>query len=202
MVIFILETTTFLSSSFYFRLCRHHHFLFRQLVPLYLVVFEEDVVEGVFERLQRLFSYFGLQLTFPNCDAVPAHACQFVLFFLVAGLVAFYLRLPEVCPTLRHHEILATLVAMPKATVDKDDSSILSHHDIRMPRQAWMVQPVSEPMGKQIAPHQDFRLGVLAANGGHAVAALFFCQFVHVLILVLVRYSKRYMNRWYCWRMV
>ena len=170
----------------YFRLCRHHHFLFLQLVSLNLMVFKEDVVEGVFERLQRLFSYFGLQLTFPYGDAVPAHACQFVLLFLVAGLVAFYFRLPKVGAALGHHEIPTTLMAMPETAVDKEDRSILSHHDVRMPRQAWMVQPVSESMGKQIAPHQEFRLGVLAADGCHAAMALFFRQFVHSVIIPIL----------------
>lgn len=59
----------------YFWFCRHRHFLLRQLVSFYLVVFEEDMVEGEFERLQCLFFYFGLQLTFPYDDAVTAHAC-------------------------------------------------------------------------------------------------------------------------------
>ena len=38
-----------LDISFYLRLRRHHYAFFRQLVSSCLVVFEEDVVEGVFQ---------------------------------------------------------------------------------------------------------------------------------------------------------
>jgi hypothetical protein len=103
-----------------------------------------------------------------------------MLFFLVPSLVTFYLRLPEVCATLGYYEVFATLVTVPEAPVDKDDCAVLAHHNVGMSWLPRMVQPVSVPMGKQIAAHQDFRLGVFAADGCHAAAALFLCQFVHV----------------------
>ena len=56
------------------RLCRHGDF-FRigQTVVADSVVGEVDAVEGLGEGVESLLAAVGLELTFPDGDAVPAH---------------------------------------------------------------------------------------------------------------------------------
>ena len=56
------------------RLCRHGDF-FRigQTVVADCVVCEVDAVEGLGEGVESLLAAVGLELTFPDGDAVPAH---------------------------------------------------------------------------------------------------------------------------------
>ena len=126
-----------------------------------------------------MFPDFGLQLTFPNSDAMPAHACLLVLFFLVTGLVAFYLRLPEVGTAIGNFEVTAIFMPVPETSIDEDDCAVLAHHDVGTPRQPRMVQSVPESMGKQVATHQEFGLGALAVYGSHTPTALFLRHLVH-----------------------
>ncbi len=167
------------------RFCRHGRLLFRHPVGFWLAVLEVDVVEGVFQRLQRLVLCFGFELAFPYGDAVPAHACQFALLFAVAGFVARYLGLPERRAAFGHDEMLAAFVSVPKASVYKNNRAVFPHYDVGVSRQPRVVQPVAVAVGKQVAPHHEFGLGAFAADGCHAAAALFFGEFVHVRVWIL-----------------
>ena len=56
------------------RLCRHGDFFgIGQTVVADGVVSEEDAVEGLGEGAESLLAAVGLELTFPDGDAVPAH---------------------------------------------------------------------------------------------------------------------------------
>ena len=49
--------------------------------------------------------------------------------------------------------LLTSIVTMPKATVDKDARAILPQHNIRMTRQARIIQPITKTMLPQIMTH-------------------------------------------------
>lgn len=71
-------------------------------------------------------------------------------------------------------------MSVPETAIYKDDRTILAHHDVWMSRQSRMVQPVPEPMSKEIPPNQYLRFGILAVYGCHTMAALFFAHLVHI----------------------
>ena len=70
---------------------------------------------------------------------------------------------------------------MPEAAIHEDASAIFPHHNVRMPRQSGMIQPIAEPMPPQPFAHNDLRLGVLAMNGRHISMALLYGEFIHKL---------------------
>ena len=143
------------------------------------MVLQVDVIEGESKSLQCLFPNIRLQLTLPNSDAVPTHLCQFLLLFLVPFLVPLNLLLPKVGIRLWHPEVLASIVSMPKASVDKHARAVLAQYNIRMARQARIVQPVSEALSPQIFAHKNLRLRVLGMNSSHILVALLWCESVH-----------------------
>ncbi len=70
---------------------------------------------------------------------------------------------------------------MPEAAIYEDASAIFPHHDVRMPWQSRMIQPIAEPMPPQPFAHNDLRLCVLAMNGRHVGMALLCGEFIHKL---------------------
>ena len=71
-------------------------------------------------------------------------------------------------------------MSVPEASVYENHRAVLAHNDVGMPRQSRMVQPVPEPVGKEIFAHDNLWLRALAVYGCHTPAALFFAHFVHV----------------------
>ena len=62
---------------------------------------------------------FGLQLTLPDNDCMPAEEAELDAFLYVALFVAFYLLLPELAITLGQYEVFAAFVSVPETAVDK-----------------------------------------------------------------------------------
>ena len=60
---------------------------FRQPVSQ-VPVLDEDMVERVLQRLERLLSPLPFQFTLPDGDAVPPHPCQLFLFLPVSLPIA------------------------------------------------------------------------------------------------------------------
>ena len=60
-------------------------------------------------RLQRFFPFRRTQLTLPHRDAVPPHLSQLPLHLLVAFLIPYNLRHPELPIRLRNLAALRTL---------------------------------------------------------------------------------------------
>ena len=58
--------------------------------------------------------------------------------------------------------------------------------------QAWVIQSIPEPTAEQELSHQQFRLCVLALYRGHTMVALFFGQFVHLYLYVVILYQTLY----------
>jgi len=119
---------------------------------------------------------------------VPAHDGEQALLLNVAPLVALNLVPPIVSVSLGQTECGAALVPVPEAAVDENHRAVLPQHQVGMPRQAWMVEPVAEAAAEQEAAHNQLGLGVLAVYRRHAAVALFFCKLVgHVRAIVKSR---------------
>lgn len=104
------------------------------------------MVESKGERLKSLDTVFGFQLTLPNSDAMPSHLGKLLLLLLVTLFVAVDFLRPKIHIGLRHPEIFATLVSMPKASVDKDAGAVLAKDKVGMTRQTRIVQPIAETL--------------------------------------------------------
>ena len=95
-------------------------FLLWYIISLCPMVQQEDLVQRVSQGFQCPLHDGRFQLAFPYRNAMPPHACQFLLHPLVPLLVAYYLCMPVLCSRLGHHEQPAPLVPMPEAPVHKD----------------------------------------------------------------------------------
>lgn len=74
---------------------------------------------------------------------------------------------------------------MPEAAVDKDACAVPPQNDVRLSRQTWVVESVSETARPQKFAHKKLRLRVFGTNGSHIPVALFCGQSVgHRLFLV------------------
>lgn len=71
----------------------------------------------------------------PYSDGVPADSFQFSLAAGISGNVALNLLLQELDIGLWQPEILASLMTMPKTTVNENDGLILRQNNIRIARQ-------------------------------------------------------------------
>ena len=157
-------------------------FLLWYIISLCAMVQEEDPVKRVSQGFQGHVPAGRFQLAFPYRNAMPPHACQFLLHPLVPLLVAYYLCMPVLGSRLRHHEQPAPLMPMPEAPVHKDARPVFPQHYVRFPRQSRMVKPISKATTPQEFPHQHFRLRILSLYRSHAPVPLFRSQFVHSAI--------------------
>ena len=70
------------------------------------------------------------------------------------------------------------VMSMPEATIHEDAGAVFPQYQVRMPRQPFVVQPVSESPFPQPMSHDHFRLRVLRTNSRHVFVSLFFSQMV------------------------
>ena len=84
---------------------------------------------------------------------MPAEVEQLDTFLYVALFVAFYLQLPELAIALGHYKVFAALVAVPKASVDKDDCLVFAQYNVGGAGQALDVYAVAVAMGVQVTSH-------------------------------------------------
>ncbi len=122
-------------------------------------------------RLQRFFTFRRLQFALPHRNAMPAHLCQLALLLFVPLLVPSNLRHPELMVRLRNLATFRTLndffrltsyiihqvVSMPKATIHKDARPVFPQHQVRMPRQPFVVQPIAKAPTPQATSHNQLR---------------------------------------------
>ena len=171
-------------------LCRHLWLFLRCFISSDAMVLQEYPVERERQRFQRLLPHLRFQFTFPNGDAVPAHRSQLMLHSRVPLLIPPNLCHPEVTVRLRNLAALrivnffaplafwrggggeAHIVSMPETPVHKDARPVFSHHDVRLPRQSRMIQPIPIPMSPQPTAHHHLRLRVLAVDGCHVSVTL------------------------------
>ncbi len=175
----VAEVSVCTPTIWYVRILRRNIHTFLRNNISHGVILKINMIQSMRQRLQSLFSYGRFELTLPNRDAMPPHLGKRLLFLSVPFPVAYNLGGPEVDISLRHTKITTPLMSMPEASVDKNHSTVLSQHQIRMSRQPGMIEPVSEPTSEQKLPHQQLRLGVLTSNRRHAAMPLFLRQRVH-----------------------
>ena len=109
---------------------------------------------------------------------MPAEVAQLDAFFDVALFVAFYFLFPEWGVALGHYKMLATLVAVPKATVDEYDCLVLAQYYVGGARQAFDIYAVAVAMGMEVTSHNQFRFCILALDARHALVPLLFAHSV------------------------
>ena len=107
---------------------------------------------------------------------MPAEVAQLDAFFYVALFVAFYLLFPEWGVALGHYKVLASFVAVPKASVDKDDCLVFAQYYVGGAGQTLDVYAVAVAMSVQVTSHNQFWFCVLALDARHALVPLFFCH--------------------------
>ena len=109
---------------------------------------------------------------------MPTETAQLAAFFYVALFVAFYFLLPELAIALGHYKVFATLVTVPKASVDKDDCLVFAQYYVGGAGQAFDVYAVAVAVGVQIMSHDQLGLCVLALDARHALVPLFLSHLV------------------------
>ena len=61
----------------------------------------------------------------------------------------------------------ASFMAMPKAPMNEDNSSLFLEYDIRLPRKRRVVKPIAESHRPQGSPDFHFRAGICAPDARH-----------------------------------
>ena len=145
------------------------------------MIFQENTIECILKGGECLEAVFGFQFAFPQRDAMPPHLGKSGFLLVVALFVPCDFLLPEFSVGLGHGEILASFVPMPEATVDENACAVFPHHDIRMPRQTPMVEPIPEPSCKEIFPDDEFGFGIFGVNGCHIVVAALLLERCHAV---------------------
>jgi len=95
-----------------------------------------------------------------DCAAIPIN-------------IAIKLFIPESMIGFRSCGIAATLVAMPKATVNEDYCIVPAKHDIRTTWKLTDVEPVAKSSRMKMSPDEKFRFGVLALDRRHHAGSYF-----------------------------
>ena len=165
------------------RLCCQWHrraFLLRMRDAAHPMILQPDMVQRECNRVERLFALLRLQLALPHRDAVPPHLSQSALLLLVTFLVPANLRHPELTVRLRNLatlRILNTLyfifcvqrdfVPMPEAPVHEDTRPVFPQHQIRMPWQPLVIEPIAESPLPQPTPHNHLGFRILPPDGRH-----------------------------------
>lgn len=134
------------------------------------------MIQGDGDLLHGSFQFLFGQVARPDDDYLPTGVHQFVVVPLVTFAVTGYLCLPEVGVGLWQDKLLATLVTVPKTTINEDSRSILAHDDVRFAGHALDIEPVAVSVRPQPFSNQYLRLGRLAADMRHAAVALLWGQ--------------------------
>ena len=109
---------------------------------------------------------------------MPAEEAELDAFLYVALFVTFYLLLPELAIALWRYVVPAAFVAVPEATVYKDDGPVFAQDNVGCAGQALDVYAVAVAMGVQITSHNQFRFCILALDARHALVPLLFAHSV------------------------
>lgn len=121
----------------------------------------------------------ALQSAFPDDHCPPSTAPEFIKVRAIANYIAVNLLHPEVSARLRDFEQV-TIVAVPEASVHKNDSLVLPKRQIWLPGQLLVVKAVTESKTVTDLPHNELGFCILPANAGHVEAASLSAMDVHV----------------------
>lgn len=131
-------------------------------------------------QLQRRPTHRRPSLTGPHYPYPPAKLGQLFQHLLIPDLIVAELALPELNPRRRFGGITATIVAVPEAAVDEDDSFVFGQHDVGFTGQGLDVQSVAESQRTQELSHDPFWNGVLPSDVGHVLLPIGRGPIVHV----------------------
>ena len=106
----------------------------------------------------------GHQFAPPYYYCMPAEEAELDAFLYVALFVAFYLLLPELAIALWRYVVPAAFVAVPEASVDKDDCLVLAQYYVGGAGQPAHVDSVAVTARVQVTAHEHFGLGVSALD--------------------------------------
>lgn len=107
-------------------------------------------------------------------------------------LVAGYLGGPEVSVGLGDRVILATLVAVPEAAVNKNDGAVLGKDDVRGTGQMFVVDTVAETQAPEGFAQEELRLGGGGVDGGHVCVALVWSEYVGHFVFLLYKSTCKF----------
>lgn len=122
--------------------------------------------------VHRVFEAVFLQLALPDDDDIPALRLQLAPDFLVSLLVPSHLGRPELSVGLGDSVVIAALVAMPEASVYKDNRPVLWQRDIWFSRQISFIDPVAEPQAPKSTTQLQLRLRRRGVYSCHVAMAL------------------------------
>jgi hypothetical protein len=114
---------------------------------------------------------FISSFTFPNHYRLPPYLPQFFLIRSIPPEVLLEFSPPEFESGLRSGSFRTTLMAMPKTTVDIDDSFEPRQDDVRGSRKILPMKPESQFQTMQYSTDHNFGLGVLPADRTHDLTA-------------------------------
>jgi hypothetical protein len=128
-------------------------------------------LDGVQDRIESQ-SVSAAHRTFPYRHDPPFILLQRHQHLAVTSDIARDLRLPE-CRTGGRNRRQVTRMAMPEAAVHEDDSAKASEYEIWPARQILPVNSKPQPARVKASPHEQFGLGVTAADAAHVERSLF-----------------------------
>ena len=105
-----------------------------------------------------------LQLALPNDDDTPSFRLQFTPYFLIPLLVSGNLCRPELGVGFGNRIIFTVFVAMPEATVYKDNRPMLLEHNIRFPGKGLFVYSIAKTVMPKSETNDQFGSRVLCTN--------------------------------------
>lgn len=115
---------------------------------------------------------FSLQGTFPHDTCAPAQTGKQFLIFEVPLFVSGDLGAPEILPRGWKLE-QDTVVAVPEAPMDLDDSAVAGKRQIGLAGQFGHMQSIAEAFRIEPTSYHQFRLCILPSDASHHPAADF-----------------------------
>ena len=87
---------------------------------------------------------FCLDIAFPDSNHFPSGKTEVNIVGIVTGYIHGYFVSPEVNVRFRQSEIFASLMTMPKATVDENNRLIFLQHNVRRSGQFTVVDTIAQ----------------------------------------------------------
>ena len=134
---------------------------------------EDGVVEGLEAAVA---GGYGADLALPDAEDTPAKGLQLGFCADVSGYVVVDLVLPEINIGFWETEVFAAFVAVPEASVDKDDRLVFRQDDIGIAGKFTHLHTKTQATGEEIPADNHLRLGILPFDRRHTATPLFGCH--------------------------
>ena len=133
------------------------------------VVTVRDALKHIHQGGECGLTNTGLELTLPHREYAPAVGAQLGLLPDVVGDIAAKLVGPERGPGLWHAAVCTTIVAVPEAAMDEENSPELGQNQVWTTGQVLDMEAVSKTLAMKMLTHNHLGLSVLAPDTGHYV---------------------------------